>query len=164
MVKTGQCLRRPARVFEREQAPERLMRKVVCLEEIVESAHSGHDGWDLCATARVAYDTSGAMLVIDLDALVRPHSAPPGCDGFHEPWLPAPRVVRRRVRKPEARVVAKKVFARWVESVRRAIPSAPHLAGDGGRVGAVKSPGRRRRHETAFGVAGPARLRQADHG
>ena len=99
------------------------MKKVTSLREVVQSARSCGGGWELCATADAHYDAESSTVVIELDSVVRPVDLPPGLDGFRQPWLPAKKVVKRRVPMRQARSLAREVFQRWTAKVRRTIPT-----------------------------------------
>lgn len=99
------------------------MRKILSLREVVRSSRSGGGGWELCATADATYDPARATLLVELDSLVQPVDLPPGVNGFRQPWLPAKKVLQRRVPLPKARMVVRDIFQRWLRKVRRTIPA-----------------------------------------
>jgi hypothetical protein len=106
------------------------MRKICSLREVVRSAASSHDGWELCATADAKYDRDSSTVLVELDSLVQPAHLPRGLNGFRQPWLPGKELVKQRVPLHEARAVARKVFRRWTTKVRRSVPARAQHAAD----------------------------------
>lgn len=106
------------------------MRKLGSLHRVLQSDSGSHNGWELCATADVHYDTASSTVMVELDSLVQRGDLPDGVDGFRQPWLPAREVVTRRVPLRDARVVAREVFRRWMRKVRCTVPSPAHHVGD----------------------------------
>ena len=106
------------------------MRKISSLRQVIQSASGSNDGWELYATADAKYDPATSTVFVELDSIVQHGGSAPGVDGFRQPWLPAKEVVTRRVPLSEVRDVAREVFQRWIEKVRRTIPNPIHHVAD----------------------------------
>lgn len=100
------------------------------LREVLQTAKGSRDGWELCATADAKYDRTTATVLFELDVLVQAKHWPSTRRGFRPSWLPAMKVVRRKVPLCEARGVARSVFRQWKRKVRQAVPAPAHHSAD----------------------------------
>jgi len=80
------------------------------------------DEYEVFATAHAAYDPTSGSLTVTLDSFLHPGDIAHIEDRIVPPWLPPKQVDREHVDSNEASDLAKDVFHRWCEKIRRCIP------------------------------------------
>src|SRR5262245_35945000 len=100
------------------------MKTVICISEVVESVSDWRGQWEVCASAEATYDEVQSALFVQLDRFTRSLETRSALAITQPEWLPRRETVRERVSLAEAVPVAKDIFCRWVNRIRRSIPSA----------------------------------------
>lgn len=103
------------------------MKKVIDISEIVEAIDLAEGPGEVCAAGEAEYDEKRGRLAVRVDSFVR-SSDPRTAERRRVPeWLPNPQTMEESVSLEEAIPVAKDIFRRWVQKVRKSVPSARNL-------------------------------------
>jgi hypothetical protein len=78
---------------------------------------------EVCATADASYLESQQRLTTELDSYLRTTDPLEPERRLSAPWLPPREAVNETVAAEEAVDVAKDIFKRWVQKVRRSVPA-----------------------------------------
>lgn len=106
-----------------------LERPVLETLQILDTREVAHELYEICATARAAYEDSSRELTVNLDAFVRRFEMRGQDQVLRPEWFPRPDCVRLQVSHEQAADAAKEIFHTWSRKVRKAIPGADEWNG-----------------------------------
>lgn len=99
------------------------MRNVISISEVAAS-HQGTKGLcEVMASAEATYNEAQSVLLVQLEAYLRPVGCEFGSRRLMEGWLPPKDMVVEAVSFEDAIPATREIFQRWVEKVRRCIPA-----------------------------------------
>lgn len=100
------------------------MKRVIDISEIVEAIDLPEGPGEVCAAGDAEYDEAQGRLSIRVDSFIRPSDPRSRGRCLVPGWLPKAQTTQESVSLEEAVPVAKDIFRRWVQKVRRSVPAA----------------------------------------
>ena len=102
------------------------MKRVTDTIEVLGTVESPQGSCEVCASADAQYDEDASRLVAKLDAFLRTTDLLTKEKRFRAEWLPKSETVREAVGPDETVEMARDIFHRWVQRVRKAVPALAH--------------------------------------
>ncbi|PYK98864.1 MAG: hypothetical protein DME19_10880 [Verrucomicrobia bacterium] len=102
------------------------MKRVTDTIEVLGTVETPQGIREVCASADAQYDEDAARLAVKLDAFLRTTGILTKEKRFSIEWLPKPETVLESVGPDETVEMARDIFHRWVQRVRRAVPALAH--------------------------------------
>ena len=99
------------------------MKRIIDTSEVLGTVEIPEGTREVCASAEANYDEDARRLVMKLDAYLRNTELVTKEKRFAAAWLPKSETVRESVGPDEAMAMAREIFHRWVQKVRRAVPT-----------------------------------------
>jgi hypothetical protein len=101
------------------------MKHVINTSEVLRTVETREGMCELCASADASYDEGAGLVVVKLEAFLRPAGLLVKERHFREPWLPADETITEGVGREECGDMAREIFHGWVRKVRAASPASP---------------------------------------
>jgi hypothetical protein len=102
------------------------MKRVLNISEALGQIETSDGPREVCVTAEASYDENNGRLIITLNSCLRTTGIRSKGEQSSAAWLPKPETVRESASPDETSELAREVFQRWVQRVRRAAPALHH--------------------------------------
>lgn len=104
------------------------MKRIIDVSEVIGTVETPVGEYEVCASADANYDPDARQLVVRLESFLR--STDIRVTEKHVPaeWLPKAETITESVGSEEALALARTLFQRWVQKIRRASPSLHNSA------------------------------------
>ena len=103
------------------------MKRIIDTSEVLGTVEAPEGLCELCASADASFDEEAGLLVVKLEAFLRPTDLLVKERHFRADWLPDTETVTEFIPRQECHEVAREIFHRWARKVREAAPQLHHV-------------------------------------